>query len=436
MIVIFFLTGFFVRLWEGNIIIYLFFFFLFYANWIWLAGGEVTGAWLNYDNSMWSLVFLSIFLLLVMFLSEYSQEKKYISISILYYLMLFTMMGLVGCFMLGDFFIFYIRFEFTVIPIFLLILGWGYRVNRLQAGLFMFLYTLVTSLPFLLLLLWLYGDFSMSYQYFFFTGVLVNEWWWLFVFLVFMVKLPVYLVHLWLPKAHVEAPVVGSMILAGVLLKLGGYGVYKGVSVIFFEPLKLVFLVGFSIVGAFLVGLYCLRQVDIKILVAYSSIVHIGPVMGCFLLMSRRAFRSGILIILSHGICSSGLFYILNVAYDRLGRRSLMVLRGGLSLSPVFCMWWFFFSICNIGCPPTFNFFSEVFMLIRIVPFFRRLLLIFFFILFLGGLFCVFFFVVFNHGWDLKDTVKFGLDTLGEFLVISLHCYYLLIFIFFISEFS
>jgi len=153
------------------------------------------------------------------------------------------------------------------------------------------------------------------------------------------VKLPIYIVHLWLPRAHVEAPVVGSMILAGVLLKLGGYGIYKGVSIISFEPLKLVFLVGVSIIGASLVGLYCLRQVDIKMLVAYSSIVHIGPVIGCFLLMSRRVFSSGVLIILSHGICSSGLFYILNVVYDRLGRRSLMVLRGGLSLSPVFCMW-------------------------------------------------------------------------------------------------
>ena len=153
-----------------------------------------------------------------------------------------------------------------------------------------------------------------------------------------MVRLPIYLVHLWLPRAHVEAPVVGSMILAGVLLKLGGYGVYKGVSIIFFEPLKLVFLIGVSMVGAFLVGFYCLRQVDMKMLVAFSSIVHIGPVMVCFLLARRRAFSSGILIMLSHGICSSGLFYILNVVYDRVGRRRIIVLRGGLSLSPVLCM--------------------------------------------------------------------------------------------------
>jgi len=155
---------------------------------------------------------------------------------------------------------------------------------------------------------------------------------------VFIVKLPIYILHLWLPKAHVEAPVIGSMILAGVLLKLGGYGVYRGVSIIIFEPLKLVYLLGISMVGALVVGLYCLRQVDIRMLVAYSSIVHIGPVIGCFLLMSRRVFSSGVLIMLSHGICSSGLFYILNIIYDRVGRRSLMVLRGGLSLSPVFCM--------------------------------------------------------------------------------------------------
>jgi NADH-ubiquinone oxidoreductase chain 4 len=143
------------------------------------------------------------------------------------------------------------------------------------------------------------------------------------------------LVHLWLPKAHVEAPVSGSMILAGVLLKLGGYGLVRVFPFLIFSGLNFNFIfISISLVGGFLISLVCLRQIDIKALIAYSSVAHIGVVLGGLLTLTYWGLRGALTLIIAHGLCSSGLFRLANITYERVGRRSLIINKGLLNFIP------------------------------------------------------------------------------------------------------
>jgi len=279
-------------------------------------------------------------------------------------ILIFLIFLLLLRFICTHFFLFYVSFEFVVVPTFFLILGMGYSVERLQAGLYIFVYTLLASIPFLFLIV-NFDFFSFSYKFdvcLFLNNKFLGGFWWIYIRFVFLVKLPIFLVHLWLPKAHVEAPLVGSMILAGVLLKLGGYGIFK--SIIFSYKdffLNREWLYSLGLMGSVLVCFICVRQIDLKCLIAYSSVVHIGPVLCSLVTFSWLGFNGCYFMMLSHGICSSGLFYMLNLIYERWSSRRVLILKGRIIRIPILSFWWFFLCVTNIGCPPTFNFVSEFF---------------------------------------------------------------------------
>lgn len=221
--------------------------------------------------------------------------------------------------------IFYLGFEIRVIPILLILFGWGYQPDRLEAGFYMLIYTVLFSLPLLLKIFYL-DDLGVG------TGFLRV----LIFILAFLVKMPIVGLHLWLPRAHVEAPVFGSMILAGVILKLGGYGVFKMSLIIgdfIFRNSK--FFIVFSLLGGAILSGICFVQRDLKLLIAYSSIVHISIVLSGLLTIHDLGLTGAILIIVGHGFCSSGLFCILGITYNRTITRSIIINKGFISIIPI-----------------------------------------------------------------------------------------------------
>nr|BBI37569.1 NADH dehydrogenase subunit 4 [Trimma hayashii] len=290
-----------------------------------------------------------------------SQQRVYIT------LMISLQFFLLISFSATEMLLFYIMFEATLIPTLIMITRWGNQAERLNAGTYFLFYTLAGSLPLLIALLLLQnttGTLSlliMSYTPPLTMVTTANKLWWAGCLLAFLVKMPLYGVHLWLPKAHVEAPIAGSMVLAAVLLKLGGYGMMRMMMLL--EPLTKTLSYPFMILalwGLVMTGSICLRQTDLKSLIAYSSVGHMGLVVAGILTQTPWGHTGALMLMIAHGLTSSALFCLANTNYERTHTRTMLLARGLQMALPMMTTWWFIFTLANLALPPLPNLFGEL----------------------------------------------------------------------------
>jgi len=367
---------------------------------------------LNYDNLSLLLIILTAYILiLILFSGLPCPTTKLIlslwALSFILYFMFSTVRVLY----------FYFSFELSLIPMAIIILGWGAQPERLTASLYILFYTFSTSFPFLVFIL------GLAHSEFWSLSIFRNRntlWGYIsfIVLLPFLVKIPMFFVHLWLPKAHVEAPAYGSMILAGVLLKIGGYGIWR-VRFILSTPI-IILIATSAVVGRAIARLITICQVDIKSLIAYSRVVHMGLVIYSLLVLSWVNYPAALIIIVAHGLRSSGLFCIGTFRYERFGSRRLLVSRGLLLVLPALTLIWSILILRNLRAPPRWNLLSEIYITINIISRHINLFIWVGLILIIGLVFRLYLFTSHYHG-ELDPLTRVRGESLRELSLGAIH---------------
>nr|YP_010950406.1 NADH dehydrogenase subunit 4 [Bathyraja taranetzi]WMI36336.1 NADH dehydrogenase subunit 4 [Bathyraja taranetzi] len=342
---------------------------LYWFKWDLEIGWDCSNLFLGIDPLSAPLLSLTCWLLPLMLLASqkhlttepHKRQQIYIS------LLIILQASLILAFSATEMILFYIMFETTLIPTLIIITRWGNQTERLNAGIYFLFYTLAGSLPLLIALLTLQKDLgSLSMLILQYPNTInlyswTNKFWWVACMIAFLVKMPLYGVHLWLPKAHVEAPIAGSMILAAVLLKLGGYGMMR--IIVMLNPLTKEMAYPFLILaiwGIIMTSSICLRQTDLKSLIAYSSVSHMGLVAAAILIQTPWSFAGATALMIAHGLISSMLFCLANTNYERIHSRTLLLARGTQIILPLMGTSWFLANLANLALPPSPNLVGEL----------------------------------------------------------------------------
>jgi NADH-quinone oxidoreductase subunit M len=323
---------------------------------------------LGIDGIALMLIMLSVFLMPICILASWQSITERVPEYMAAFLMMEALM--IGVFSAQDLFLFYIFFEAGLIPMYLIIGIWG-GANRIYASYKFFLYTLLGSVLMLVAMIWMVHEAGTTnipvlMDHHFPAGA--QRWLWLAFFASFAVKMPMWPVHTWLPDAHVQAPTAGSVILAGVLLKMGGYGFLRFSLPMFpeasayFAPL----VFGLSVVAVVYTSLVALVQSDMKKLIAYSSVAHMAFVTAGLFAFNTQGIDGALIVMLSHGLVSAALFLCVGVIYDRLHTREIDRYGGLADNMPYYALFFMLFTMASVGLPGTSGFVGEFLALVGI----------------------------------------------------------------------
>jgi NADH-quinone oxidoreductase subunit M len=339
------------------------------AQWQFAERSAVFGRFewaLGIDGIALMLIMLSVFLMPICILASWEAIEKRVPEYMAAFLLMEALM--IGVFSAQDLFLFYIFFEAGLIPMYLIIGIWG-GAERIYASYKFFLYTLFGSVLMLIAMLWMAQEAGTTFiptlmEYNF--PVSAQSWLWLAFFASFAVKMPMWPVHTWLPDAHVQAPTAGSVILAGVLLKMGGYGFIRFSLPMFPQAsADLVWVIfGLSMVAVVVTSLIALVQHDMKKLIAYSSVAHMAFVTIGLFAFNRQGIEGAMMVMLSHGLVSGALFLCVGVIYDRLHTREIDRYGGLSNNMPKYALFFMLFTMASVGLPGTSGFVGEFLALV------------------------------------------------------------------------
>nr|YP_010449203.1 NADH dehydrogenase subunit 4 [Falcolipeurus marginalis]UTT72595.1 NADH dehydrogenase subunit 4 [Falcolipeurus marginalis] len=381
------------------------------------------------DDFSFSMVFLSMWLLMLILSINFNSLLKsfFIVYSFLVVLLFFCVSSMI---------MFFIFFELMLVPLFSFIIFFGNQPERLKAGRWMMMYTLVGSVPFLISLCYLYGNcinnFGLVPVFFSLGGSpFIDHEVYLFFIMGFLIKIPLFLTHSWLPKAHVEAPLEGSMILAGIMLKVGVFGMVRFFVMIpgFFKSNLSFILFCLGLFGCMAVSFFSIMSDDMKMSVAYSSVSHMNFLICGLLSMKFMGIKSCLIIMISHGLCSCLLFLIVTFIYMKVGSRSLLMSKGFFSIYPLGMFINFISWVMNMSVPPFFSFLGELMC-------FGSSLSVFPMSIFFMLLYILFnsFFSLLNYGYH-SHSMSFPLSNVSgfpiSFMILSFMLAFPLLFLFF-----